>query len=111
MRGQYAPAAFGDRGGGTRQGAGDTGAPRPAPFRAYETAVRRAIEAVGGRATVTHAFRHLWAEAYKNEHYRDYLRQGLLPEAASDRALADTLEALGHGRNRRELRAAYLRSA
>jgi hypothetical protein len=88
-----------------------TGAPRLARLRAYETAVRRAIEAVGGRTTGTHAFRRLWAEAYKNERYWDYLRQGLLPEAASDRALADALEALGHGRNRRELRRAYLNAA
>jgi hypothetical protein len=88
-----------------------TGASRLAPLRAYESAVRRAVKAVGGRATGTHARRRLWAEAYKNERYREYLRQGLLPAEASERALADTLEALGHGRNRRELRKAYLVAA
>lgn len=89
----------------------DTGATSLAPLRAYETAVRRAVIAVGGRATGTHARRRLWAQSFKNSRYRHYLAQGLTPEGASERALADTLEALGHGRDRRELRHAYLGSA
>jgi site-specific recombinase XerC len=89
----------------------ETGAPRLAPLRAYEAAVRRAVRDVGGRATGTHARRRLWAEAYKNEQYRQYLLQGLQAPAASERALADTLDALGHGRDRRELRVAYLRAS
>jgi len=88
-----------------------TGASQLAPLRAYETAVRRAIIAVGGQATGTHARRRLWAEAYRNEQYEHYLSIGLEPDVASKRALADTLEALGHGRTRRELRAAYLMSS
>ncbi len=88
-----------------------TGAPHLAPLRAYETAVRRAVIEVGGRGTGTHALRRLWADAYKNERYGHYLGQGLSPSEASEHALADTLEALGHGRNRRELRRAYLNAA
>jgi len=88
-----------------------TGAACLAPLRAYETAVRRAVIAVGGRSTGTHARRRLWAADYKNERYRHYVSMGLPPAAASARALADTLEALGHGRERRELRRAYLSAA
>ncbi|MBI2931574.1 MAG: site-specific integrase [Planctomycetes bacterium] len=88
-----------------------TGAACLAPLRAYESALRRAVEDVGGRATGTHARRRLWAEAFKNERYHFYLSLGMSPEKAAQEALADTLEALGHGRNRRELRRAYLRSA
>ncbi len=88
-----------------------TGAARLAPLRAYESAVRRATIAVGGQATGTHARRRLWADAFRNDRYRHYLSAGLEPDAASKRALADTLEALGHGRDRRELREAYMESA
>jgi hypothetical protein len=87
-----------------------TGAPCLAPLRAYEAAVRRAVLAVGGRATGTHARRRQWAEGFKNERYQYYASLALTPEEASARALADTLEALGHGRDRRELRSAYLRA-
>ncbi len=86
-----------------------TGASCLAPRRAYETAIGRAVRAVGGRATGTHARRRLWADDFKNARYRDYLSQGLASAVSSERALADTLEALGHGRDRRELRRAYLR--
>ncbi len=88
-----------------------TGAAQLAPLRAYEAAVRRTIIAVGGQATGTHARRRLWAEAHWNERYGHYLSIGLARDAASKRALDDTLEALGHGRDRRELRHAYLRGA
>ena len=80
-----------------------------APLRAYEGAFRRAVLDVGGRATGTHALRRLWAEETKSGLYHELLRRGLTPEAASEEALAETLERLGHGRNRRELRSAYLR--
>ncbi len=89
----------------------ETGASRLAPLRAYETALRRAVRAVGGRATGTHARRRLWAEAFKNARYRHYLSMGMAADMASDEAVADTLESLGHGRDRRELRSAYLRVA
>jgi len=88
-----------------------TGAKSLAPLRAYEAAVRRAVKTVGGRATGTHARRRMWAETFKNDGYHHYLSQGLAPAEALRRALADTLEGLGHGRDRRELRHAYLRSA
>jgi site-specific recombinase XerC len=94
-----------------RQFFATTGAHCLAPTRAYETAAGRAVRAVGGRGTGTHARRRLWAETFTNERYRHYLSQGMMPEKAAQQALADTLEALGHGRNRRELRVAYLRSA
>jgi hypothetical protein len=72
-------------------------------------AVCRAVTAVGGRATGTHALRRLWAEAYRNDRYGQYLVQGLQGADASGQALEDTLDALGHGRDLRELRVAYLR--
>jgi len=104
-RGVYIPEDLADR---LREFFATTGAQRLAPLRAYESALRRAVMAVGGRATGTHALRRLWAEAFKNARYREYVSHGLASASASNRALADTLEALGHGRNRRELRRAYL---
>ncbi len=89
----------------------ETGAAYIAPLRAYEAAIRRAVLAVGGRSTGTHARRRLWAEEFKRSRYREYIARGLTAAAASEHALADTLEALGHGRDRRELRRAYLRAA
>lgn len=88
-----------------------TGAPRLAPLRAYETAWRRAVVDVGGRSTGTHALRRLWADHLKNERYGAYVRSGMTAVDAADTATADTLEALGHGRDRWELRRAYLRAA
>lgn len=88
-----------------------TGALCLAPLRAYEAAFGRAVLDVGGRATGTHALRRLWAEETKSALYHELLRKGLTPERATDEALAETLERLGHGRDRRELRAAYLRAA
>lgn len=88
-----------------------TGAKSLAPLRAYEAAVRRAVRSVGGRSTGTHARRRLWASEFNSTRYQHYLAQGLPPGDASLRALADTMEALGHGRDRRELRRAYLGAA
>ena len=78
--------------------------------RAYESAFRRAVLDVGGRSTGTHSLRRLWADEYRDERYRQHLADGLLPERASEAAKADTMEALGHGRDRDELRRSYLKS-
>jgi len=79
-----------------------------APCHPYETAWRRAVLDVGGRSTGTHALRRLWARDFKNQRYHEYVSRGMSAEDAEAAAVADTLEALGHGRDRDELRAAYL---
>jgi len=89
----------------------ESGAAHLASQRAYESAFSRAVLEVGGRSTGTHSLRRLWAEAYRGERYREHLAEGMSPEKASETAMADTMEALGHGRNRHELRECYLRSA
>jgi len=88
-----------------------SGASRLAALRGYETAWRRAILAVGGRSTGTHALRRLWAEEHRGARYRIHVAAGIAAQDAARRALADTLEALGHGRERAELRVAYMRAA
>ena len=88
-----------------------TGAARLAPLAAYRAAFRRAVCHVGGMTTGTHAMRRLWANDYKNELYRRYRVAGKTAKKAYDEAVADTLEALGHGRDRTELRAAYVQAA
>jgi site-specific recombinase XerC len=89
----------------------ESGADRLASERAYESAFRRAVLEVGGRSTGTHALRRLWAEDYRGDCYRRHLAVGMPPDLASDAAIADTMEALGHGRDRVELRESYLRTA
>jgi len=89
----------------------ESGATCLASEHAYRSAFRGAVLDVGGRSTGTHSLRRLWAEEYRGERYRDHLAEGLSPEQASEAAMADTMEALGHGRDRDELRQAYLRSA
>ena len=79
-----------------------------APERAYESAFSRAVLEVGGRSTGTHSLRRLWAEDYRGDRYQELLAEGLSPEQASKSAMADTMEALGHGRNRSDLQLAYL---
>jgi hypothetical protein len=64
---------------------------------------------VGGRTTGTHSLRRLWAEEYRGEKYREHGADGLSPKHASEAAMADTMEALGHGRDRTTLRCSYLR--
>jgi len=88
-----------------------TGASRLAPLAAYRAAFRRAVFQVGGMTTGTHALRRLWATEYKNAQYRQYRREGRTAKKAYEAAVADTLEALGHGRDRTELQAAYLSAA
>jgi hypothetical protein len=79
-----------------------------ADLRGYQQALRRSTLAVGGRATGTHAHRRTSATELKNALYRKYAGDGLTPKAARERAVQDTVEHLGHSRNRRDLAAAYL---
>jgi hypothetical protein len=79
-----------------------------AALRAYQVAVRRATLAVGGQATGTHAHRRTSAEELKNAKYKDHLKDGKTTQKASELAVEDTVEHLGHSRNRRDLALAYL---
>jgi integrase len=89
----------------------ESGASCLASERAYQSAFGRAVLEVGGRSTGTHSLRRLWADEYRGERYREHLAEGMPPEQASEAAMADTMEALGHWRDRNDLRQSYLRSA
>jgi len=75
---------------------------------AYQAALRRATRAVGGHATGSHAERRTSATEMKNEKYEEYLKKGHTPQKARELAVQDTIEHLGHSRNRKDLAAAYL---
>ena len=79
-----------------------------APRRAYQVALRRATLAVGGKATGSHAHRRTSALEEKNSRYRDHLKKGNTTKKARQLAVEETVEHLGHSRNRRDLAAAYL---
>ncbi len=79
-----------------------------APLRAYQVAVRRATLAVGGQATGTHAHRRRSAVEIKNARYREHLKEGKTTREARQLAIQDTVEHLGHSRNRKDLALAYL---
>jgi hypothetical protein len=79
-----------------------------APLRAYQVAVRRATLAVGGKATGTHAHRRTSAVEVKNEKYKKHLKEGATTKNASELAIQDAVEHLGHSRTRKDLAAAYL---
>ncbi len=79
-----------------------------APRRAYQVAVRRATLAVGGVATGSHAHRRTSAEEMKNAKYKDHLKDGKTTRKASEMAVQDAVEHLGHSRNRKDLAKAYL---
>ena len=79
-----------------------------APRRAYQVALRRATLAVGGQATGSHAHRRTSAVEEKNSRYNDHLKDGKTTKKARQLAVQDTVEHLGHSRNRRDLAAAYL---
>jgi site-specific recombinase XerD len=79
-----------------------------APRRAYQVALRRATLAVGGTATGSHAHRRTSAEELKNAKYKDHLKDGETPQNARKLAVEDTVEHLGHSRNRADLARAYL---
>ena len=80
-----------------------------APRRAYQVALRRATLAVGGRATGSHAHRRTSALDEKNERYRNHLKDGKNTKDARRLAVEETVEHLGHSRNRKDQAAAYLR--
>ncbi len=82
--------------------------PALASLRAYQVALSRATLAVGGRATGSHANRRTSATDYCNYRYHHYRAQGLTPEEARRRAVEDTVERLGHSRNRKDVALAYL---
>ena len=82
--------------------------PTLASLRPYQVALSRATLAVGGRSTGSHANRRTSATDYCNDRYHDYRAQGLTPEEARRRAVEDTVERLGHSRNRRDVAVAYL---
>jgi len=79
-----------------------------APLRAYQVAVRRATLAVGGKATGTHAHRRASAVEMKNAKYQEHLQDGKTTKDARKLAIQDTVEHLGHSRNRNDLAVAYL---
>jgi hypothetical protein len=80
-----------------------------APRRAYQVALRRATLAVGGMATGSHAHRRTSAVEMKNAKYKDHVKDGKTTKNARQLAVQDTVEHLGHSRNRRDLAEAYLR--
>jgi hypothetical protein len=80
-----------------------------APRRAYQVALRRAVLAVGGTSTGSHAQRRTSAVEAKNAKYLDHLKNGKTTKEARQLAVQDTVEHLGHSRNRKDLAAAYLR--
>jgi hypothetical protein len=82
-----------------------------APRRAYQVALRRAVIAAGGSSTGSHAQRRTSAVEAKNAKYKDHLRDGETTKKASQLAVQDTVEHLGHSRHRKDLAAAYLRRA
>jgi hypothetical protein len=82
--------------------------PALALLRPYQVALSRATLAVGGRATGSHANRRTAATDFYNERYHDYRAQGLTPEEARRRSVEDTVERLGHSRNRKDVALAYL---
>jgi hypothetical protein len=83
-------------------------APALAPRRAYQVALRRATLAVSGKVTGSHAHRRTSALEEKNARYQDHLKKGKTTKKARRLAVEETVEHLGHSRNRRDLAAAYL---
>jgi hypothetical protein len=80
-----------------------------APRRAYQIALRRAVLAVGGTSTGSHAQRRTSAVEAKNSKYKSHLQDGKTTEQARKLAVQDTVEHLGHSRHRKDLAVAYLR--
>ena len=79
------------------------------PRRAYQVALRRAVLAVGGSSTGSHAQRRTSAVEAKSAKYQDLLKDGKTTKEASKIAIQDTVEHLGHSRHRKDLAVAYLR--
>lgn len=79
-----------------------------ASLRGYQVALRRAVLAVGGNATGSHAQRRTSAVEHKNHQYREHLASGATTQEARKLAVEDTVEHLGHSRTRKDLGCAYL---
>jgi hypothetical protein len=74
----------------------------------YRTAWRRAVLAAGGRVTGTHGLRRRSAQDFHGAEYRRRLADGAAPSNARREARAETVERLGHSRNRGDQAACYL---
>jgi len=77
----------------------------------YRTAWRRAVLAAGGRVTGTHGLRRRSAQDFYGAEYHRRLAAGTSPTDARREARADTVERLGHGRDRVDQAACYLGDA
>ena len=79
--------------------------------RAYHSAWRRAVLAVGGRATGTHGLRRLSTQEFYRAEYARLIAAGAPPAEARMQARAAAVERLGHSRHRTDQAACYLGSA
>lgn len=77
----------------------------------YRTAWRRATLAAGGRVTGTHGLRRRSAQDFYRDEYHRRLAAGASPQEARGEARADTVERLGHSRDRADQAACYLGDA
>ena len=77
--------------------------------RGYQLAFARAMAKVGGKVTGTHGVRRRGAQELYVSTYRGAVGSGMLPARAAEKAVGDTVQALGHSRNRRDHRKWYLR--
>jgi len=74
----------------------------------YRSAYARAVEAAGGRVRGTHGARRRSIRDFYASRYRQAVGSGVAPDDAAHEAAGEALERLGHSRNRRDHRAAYL---
>jgi len=74
----------------------------------YRSAYARAIEAAGGRVPGTHGARRRSIQDFYALRYRQAVGSGVAPGDAARQAAGEALERLGHSRDRRDHRAAYL---
>jgi integrase len=74
----------------------------------YRTAWRRAIMVAGGRVTGTHGLRRRSAQDFYRTEYRKRLAAGASPAQARREARAETVERLGHSRDRVDQASCYL---
>ncbi len=74
----------------------------------YRDAYARAIKAAGGRVRGTHGARRRSIQDFYAARYRQAVGSGVAPGSAAQQAAGAALERLGHSRDRRDHRAAYL---
>lgn len=79
--------------------------------RRYQAAWRRAVHAVGGRATGTHGLRRLSTREFYRAEYTGLIAGGVAPAQARQQAQAAAVERLGHSRDRSDQAACYLGDA